>query len=255
MVSHARPPLLPLALCPLPLGFTPHYPLPACTRNGRFLYSRGMWKEEDRVTAVAYCRVSTSEQEVSGHSLDDQESVLRALAASRGWDVIVVREVGSGKSLTSRPLLTEVLRGLDSGVLNVLMAVRLDRLSRSVTDFSGFMDRAERHGWDLHVADLGLDTSTPSGRLVAQVIAATAEHERRLIGERTREGLRAAKSKGVRLGRPQRVPSEVRHDIKTARENGQSLRAIAEDLNARGVPTAHGGRQWHASTVRSLLNA
>lgn len=219
------------------------------------MYSGHMGANQSRITAVAYCRVSTSEQEVSGHSLDDQETVLRALATSRGWDVIVVREVGSGKSLTARPLLTEVLRGLDSGVINVLMAVRLDRLSRSVTDFSGLMDRAERHGWDLHVADLGLDTSTPSGRLVAQVLAATAEHERRLIGERTREGLRAAKSKGVRLGRPQSVPTEVRHEVQTARENGLSLRAIAEDLNARGVPTAHGGRQWHASTVRSLLNA
>ena len=192
--------------------------------------------------------------EHSGHSLDDQETTLRALATLRGWEVVVVREVGSGKSLTARPLLTEVLRQLDAGQVQVLMAVRLDRLSRSVTDFSGFMDRAERKGWDLHVADLGLDTSTPSGRLVAQVIAATAEHERRLIGERTREGLRAAKSKGVRLGRPQSLPTEVRTEVKTARENGLSLRAIAEDLNTRGIQTAHGGSKWHASTVRSVLN-
>ena len=211
--------------------------------------------QSERVTAVAYCRVSTTEQEVSGHSLDDQETTLRALAASRGWDVIVVRETGSGKSLSSRPLLTTALQALDGGTVQVLMAVRLDRLSRSVADFSGLMDRADRRGWDLHVADLGLDTSTPSGRLVAQVLAATAEHERRLIGERTREGLRAARAKGVRLGRPHTLPSEVRHDVRTARESGLSLRARAEDLNARGVPTAHGGSRWHASTVRAVLNS
>ena len=206
-----------------------------------------------RITAVAYCRVSTSEQEVYGHSLDDQETTLRALAASRGWEVVVVREVGSGKSLSARPLLTEALRGLDRGTVQVLMAVRLDRLSRSVSDFSGLMDRAERRGWDLHVADLGLDTSTPSGRLVAQVLAATAEHERRLIGERTREGLRAARAKGVRLGRPTTLPEEVRENIRTARQTGSSYRRIAEDLNARGIPTAHGGARWHASTVQAVL--
>ena len=206
-----------------------------------------------RVTAVAYCRVSSSEQEVYGHSLDDQETTLRALAASRGWEVVVVREVGSGKSLSARPLLTEALRGLDRGTVQVLMAVRLDRLSRSVSDFSGLMDRAERRGWDLHVADLGLDTSTPSGRLVAQVLAATAEHERRLIGERTREGLRAARAKGVRLGRPTTLPEEVRENIRTARQTGSSYRRIAEDLNARGIPTAHGGARWHASTVQAVL--
>lgn len=214
-----------------------------------------MKSRETSPVAVAYCRVSTSDQEVHGHSLDDQETTLRALATSRGWDLQVVRETGSGKSLTARPLLTEVLRDLDSGKVQVLMSIRLDRLSRSVSDFSGLMDRAERHGWDLHVADLGLDTSTPSGRLVAQVLAATAEHERRLVGERTREGLRAARAKGVRLGRPHVLPTEVREEVQTMRQEGQSLRSIAEDLNTRGVPTAHGGRQWHASTVRSVLTS
>lgn len=206
-----------------------------------------------RTVAVAYCRVSTSEQGEHGHSLDDQETVLRGLAMARGWDVIVVREVGSGKTVSARPLLVEALQSLDSGEAHVLMAVRLDRLSRSVADFTTLMDRAERRGWDLQVVDLGLDTSTASGRLVAQVLAATAEHERRLIGERTKEGLRAARSKGIRLGRPEVLSSEVREGIVSAHREGKSLRAIAEDLNAREVPTAHGGSKWHASTVRSIL--
>jgi DNA invertase Pin-like site-specific DNA recombinase len=206
------------------------------------------------MTAIAYCRVSTSEQESSGHSLDDQAAVLTALAQSRGWTVRVVRETASGKSLQSRPLLAQALADLDQGDAHVLMAVRLDRLSRSVADFCFLMDRADRRKWDLHVADLGLDTSTPSGRLVAQVLAATAEHERRLIGERTREGLRAAKAKGVRLGRPSVLPAEVVAGMRTARESGASYRAIAEDLTAREIPTAHGGR-WHASTVRHVLTS
>jgi DNA invertase Pin-like site-specific DNA recombinase len=215
--------------------------------------SRGAKHTETTVTAIAYCRVSTVEQESTGHSLDDQETVLRALATLKGWDVKIVRETGSGKSLSGRPLLVDALASLDSGEAHVLMSVRLDRLSRSVADFAGLMDRAERRGWDLHVADLGLDTSTPSGRLVAQVLAATAEHERRIIGERTKEGLRAAKAKGVRLGRPTVLLAEVRESIQSAREEGLSLRAIASDLNERGIPTAHGGKAWHASTVRAVL--
>lgn len=203
--------------------------------------------------AIAYCRVSTTEQGETGHSLDDQETVLRGLAMARGWEIVVVREVGSGKALSSRPLLVEALRGLDSGAAHVLMAVRLDRLSRSVSDFSGLMDRAERRGWDLHVADLGLDTSTASGRLVAQVLAATAEHERRLIGERTKEGLRAAKAKGIRLGRPDALSEETRSWILSMRSEGMSFREISETLNESDVPTAHGGKKWHASTVRSVV--
>ena len=202
--------------------------------------------------AIAYCRVSTTKQEEK-HSLDDQEMVLRGLAMARGWEVVVVREVESAKALSSRPLLVEALRSLDSGKAHVLMAVRLDRLSRSVADFTQLMDRADRRGWDLHVADLGLDTSTPSGRLVAQVLAATAEHERRLIGERTKEGLRAAKAKGIRLGRPDALSEETRSWILTMRSEGMSFREISETLNDNDTPTAHGGKKWHASTVRSVV--
>lgn len=237
-------------------GETATPPYSACTQKGPLVYGGVMAKNSstvDRPVAVVYCRVSTTEQGETGHSLDDQETVLRGLAMSRGWDVIVVREVGSGKSLSSRPLLVEALKDLDSGKAHVLMAVRLDRLSRSVSDFTSLMDRADRRGWDLHVADLGLDTSTPSGRLVAQVLAATAEHERRLIGERTKEGLRAAKAKGIRLGRPDALDPKVRSWILSQRSEGNSFRQIAETLNTHGEPTAHGGSKWHASTVRSVV--
>lgn len=206
---------------------------------------------QSKPIAIAYCRVSTAEQQEQGHSLDDQQAVLAAVAVARGWRLRVAQEVGSGKSLAARPLLTEALRDLDAGRAQVLMAVRLDRLSRSVADFTTLMDRAERRDWDIHVVDLGLDTSTASGRLVAQVLAATAEHERRLIGERTKEGLRAARRKGVRLGRPAVLPESVRERILEARERGDSFRAIAQALNEDGVPTAHGGARWHASSVRA----
>jgi DNA invertase Pin-like site-specific DNA recombinase len=85
------------------------------------------------------------------------------------------------------------------------------------------------------------------------VLAATAEHERRLIGERTKEGMRAAKRKGVQLGRPVVVPEETRRLIVEARERGTSLRSIADELNRLAVPTAHGGSRWYASSVRAVI--
>lgn len=211
----------------------------------------GMDTGDTTTTAIAYVRVSTQEQESGGHSLDDQEHTLRLLGESRGWNVVVVRETGSGKSVTARPLLLKALADLDAGRAQVLMAVRLDRLSRSVADFTGLMDRAERHGWNLHVADLGLDTTTPSGRLVAQVLAATAEHERRLIGERTREGLRGARAAGVQLGRPVEIESEIAATIVHLRDQGFSYRQIAGYLSETGARTPRGGF-WHASTVRQV---
>jgi DNA invertase Pin-like site-specific DNA recombinase len=82
-----------------------------------------------------------------------------------------------------------------------------------------------------------------------------AQYERRLIGQRTREGLQVKRSQGVRLGRPVKLGADVVDRIRTARASGASLRAIAEQLNAAGTPTAHGGAKWHGSTVAKVLSA
>ncbi len=88
---------------------------------------------------------------------------------------------------------------------------------------------------------------------MANVMATFAQLERELIGQRTREALAVKRSQGVRLGRPSTVPQEVIERISRERASGKSLRAIAAGLTSDGVPTAHGGKAWHASTVKSLL--
>ena len=80
-----------------------------------------------------------------------------------------------------------------------------------------------------------------------------AQFERRLISQRTKEALAVKKAQGVRLGRPPTMPREVVRRIQRQRARGDSLRKIAEDLNEAGVPTAQGGKQWHAATVRHVL--
>jgi DNA invertase Pin-like site-specific DNA recombinase len=115
------------------------------------------------------------------------------------------------------------------------------------------MDTAHREGWGVIALDLGVDTSTPQGEMMANVLATFAHFERRLIGERTRAALAVKKSQGVRLGRPVLVSASTAQRIGRWRASGCSYQAIADALNAAGEPTAHGGRRWYASTVRGVL--
>jgi DNA invertase Pin-like site-specific DNA recombinase len=101
--------------------------------------------------------------------------------------------------------------------------------------------------------DLGVDTTTPSGELIASVMATFAQFERRVIGQRTRDALAVKKAQGVKLGRPRQLPQRVVQRITRARERGETLAAIANALNRDGVPTAQGGACWYPSTVRAVL--
>lgn len=206
---------------------------------------------------LGYARVSTTEQHDAGAGLPAQLARLTAEAAGRGWTLETVTEDGgrSGSSLDKRTALADALARLDRGAADALVVAKLDRLTRSVSDFSRLLDRARRRGWQLVVLDLGIDTTTPAGELVANVIASAAQYERRMIGQRTREGMAQRKAEGVHCGRPAVLGSEVVARVVREREAGSSLRAIAAGLNAEDVPTAHGGSAWHASTVRAVLRA
>lgn len=83
-------------------------------------------------------------------------------------------------------------------------------------------------------------------------MASVAQWERKVIGQRTKDALAVKRSEGVRLGRPVSLPEAIRERILADRLDGRSYRAIAEALNAEGVPTAQGGREWYAATVRAV---
>ena len=114
------------------------------------------------------------------------------------------------------------------------------------------MERAQRRGWAPVVLDLGVDTTTPAGEMVASVMMSVAQWERKIIAQRTREALAANRAQGATLGRPRQLPVAVRRRIIRMRERGMTLRAIADKLNDEAVPTAQGGTRWHASTVRLI---
>lgn len=205
---------------------------------------------------IGYLRVSTDEQAVSGLGLGDQREVIEAEASRRKWsNVEFFSDEGFSAKNLSRPAIGTALDMLRKGEASVLVVSKLDRLSRSLLDFATLMDRAKREGWELVVLDLAIDTTVPSGQLMANVMAAFAEYERQLIGARTSAALQQLKAQGKRLGRPRTLSDDVTRRIVESRSSGMTLTAIADGLNRDGVPTARGGVSWYPSTVKAVLRS
>lgn len=208
------------------------------------------------LTVVGYVRVSTADQSDSGAGLEAQRRTIRDECQRRGWHLAAIHEdVASGRALTRRPGLAAALGALDGRRAAVLVVAKLDRLSRSLLDFAALMERGRRAGWALAALDIGVDTTTPSGEMMANVLAVFAQFERRLIGQRTREALAIKRQLGVHLGRPRSLSDEMVALIRRRRARGLSLAAIATTLNRERRATAHGGRQWHVSTVQAVLKS
>lgn len=204
---------------------------------------------------IAYLRVSTEEQSVSGLGLEGQRSSLEAEVARRGWgEVTFISDEGkSGKTL-NRPGMNQALAALAAGRAGTLVVAKLDRLSRSLLDFATLMEQARREGWELVVLDLNIDTSTPSGGLMANVLASFSEYERQVISQRTSVALQAKKAQGYRLGRPVTLDRQVAQRIVAMRQQGMSTPKIAAALTADGTATATGGKWW-PSTVSAVLRS
>lgn len=207
-------------------------------------------------TYVAYLRVSTNRQGVSGLGLEAQrEAVTRYADQTGGTLVSEVLEVESGK-LRDRPGLVEALAACRR-TSSCLLIARLDRLARNVAFVSSLMEA----GTEFVAVD-----APYANRLMLHILAAFAEHERDLVSARTKAALAAAKARGVRLGINGSKLAAVRRAeavawAETMRPvfdqliaNGAStLREYADALNAAGHGTREGGR-WHPSTVARTMH-
>ena len=203
--------------------------------------------------AVAYLRVSTAEQALSGLGLDAQRSAIEAECARQGWDLVATiadEGVSGSKAPAKRAGLSAALASIASGEADLLVALRLDRLGRDAVDVLNLTKTTE-----VALVDFPADLTTPAGRMVLTVLAGAAEFERGLISARTKAALAEAKRRGVRCGRPRAMSDEIRARILEAHAAGQSLNAIARSLNADEIPTAHGGAKWYAGTVRRVVVA
>jgi DNA invertase Pin-like site-specific DNA recombinase len=201
---------------------------------------------------VAYRRVSTEEQGDSGLGLEAQAAAIAAELDRRGWQLADdYTDIASGKSTSGRPGLAQAMAHVRR-TRGVLVAAKLDRVSRSVLDFATILRDAERAGWKVLMVDTPeMDTTTADGEFQAHLWIALAQRERRLIGERTSAALQALKARGTRLGPPRRTPQEVVDRVVSEREAGRSWPAIAKGLTDDGVPTVRGGT-WRVSTVQRI---
>lgn len=209
----------------------------------------------DDALVILYTRVSSDEQAQSRAGLDAQRTDLLSESERRGWQgrTLVIEDAGYSARDLNRPGMQRALAMLASGEAGTLVVSKLDRLSRSLLDFAGLMAQSESEGWSLVALDLGVDTGTAQGEMLASVLAAFAQFERRLISQRTRDGLAAKRNQGVRLGRPVEMTPELRARLATMRGQGMTYRAIAGTLTSEGVPTARGSAVWYPSTVKNAL--
>lgn len=204
---------------------------------------------------IGYVRVSTEDQATSGLGLAAQEAAIRAESERRGWELELVTEAGlSAATVEKRPALCEALARLARREADGLVTAKLDRLSRSVSDFSGIVEKARRERWSLVCLDLGVDTSTATGEAMAGMVAVFAQMERRLIAERTTNALRAKKAAGARLGRPRLVTDAALRRAVELHRSGLSLRAVGSQLTAEGYERPQGGA-WTAAAVQRALRS
>jgi len=180
-----------------------------------------------RSTRVAiYARISTANH---GQDVTTQTRELRQFAEARGW-VIAGEYVDTGVSgaKDSRPDLNRLMADAHKRRFDVVCVWRFDRFARSVSHLLRALETFKALGIDFVSFSEQMDTSTPAGKMVFTVLGAVAELERTLIVERVRAGLRNARAKGKRLGRPRVVVDAAR--IGRLRAQGRSVREIAADL-------------------------
>jgi DNA invertase Pin-like site-specific DNA recombinase len=183
-----------------------------------------------------YLRVSTTEQTTS-----NQRRQLKAVAARHGWTVVRVFEdagISGAKDRNERPALDAMLKAVARREVDMVAAWSVDRLGRSLMDLLVLLRELHAKGVDLFLHQQGLDTSSPSGRAMFQMMGVFAEFERAMIRERVLTGLARAKEQGTRLGRRriEDADSAKAAAVRAALASGKGIRRIARDLRV-GVGT------------------
>jgi DNA invertase Pin-like site-specific DNA recombinase len=183
-----------------------------------------------------YLRVSTAEQTTA-----NQRRELQRVAARHGWTVAGVFEdagISGAKGRDQRPGLNALMKAVARREVDMVAAWSVDRLGRSLIDLLDFLRELHAKGVDLFLHQQGLDTSSPSGRAMFQMMGVFAEFERAMIRERVLAGLARAREQGTRLGRRRLEDADAgkAQAIRRARAAGLGIRRIARDLRV-GVGT------------------
>jgi len=222
------------------------------------------------IRAALYTRVSTEDQAKEGFSLRAQRSRLLAYCKVRRWIVAgeYTDDGHTGRDV-KRPAYQRMMQEADAW--DVLLVVKMDRIHRNSKNFMLMMEELQKRGKDFVSATESFDTSNAIGRFVVDIIQRIAQLESEQTGERVHAGMRQAAEEGRFLGMSNpfgfrfdpkrgnlvivRAEAEIVREIhRRYFEERWSMRAIAEDLNARGVPTKRGGR-WSKRQIHRIVHS
>jgi len=192
------------------------------------------------VRAAIYLRVSTT-----GQTVETQRRELEEVAGHEGWQIVTTFEdagISGAKGREKRPGLDAMLKGVARREFDLVAAWSVDRLGRSLQDLISFLAELKAKGLNLYLHKQGLDTRTPAGKMLFQMLGVFAEFEREMIIERVNAGLARARASGktklgrpLKLGRPM-VGPKIEDAIRRERANGLGIRKIAARVGC-GVGT------------------
>src|SRR6516164_5253338 len=177
--------------------------------------------------AAIYVRVSTDKQ-----TIENQLRELHRIAERRGWEVVQEYHdagISGAKSREARPGLDQMLKDAQRRRFDVVMAWAIDRLGRSLIDLLGTIQTLEACGVDLYLDQQAIDTTTPAGRLMFQIVGAFAEFEHSIMRQRVRAGLKRAIESGKQLGRP-KIAEALEKRIQTQLRAGKGILKVAREF-------------------------
>jgi DNA invertase Pin-like site-specific DNA recombinase len=178
--------------------------------------------------AAIYVRVSTDAQTV-----ENQTRELREVASRSGWEIVEVYAdagISGAKSRDKRPAFDRLCKDAARRRFDVVMAWSVDRLGRSLQDLVGFLSELHAIKVDLFLHQQGIDTTTPGGKAMFQMMGVFAEFERAMIRERINAGLSRARAEGKTLGRPKIASAKDRAIREALGAGDRGIRKIAADL-------------------------
>src|SRR5262245_6065755 len=201
--------------------------------------------------AVLYLRVSTVDQTTA-----NQERELREVAARSGWEIVKVYKdhgISGAKGRDKRPAYNQMLRDAFRRQFDVVMAWSVDRLGRSLQELVAFLGELHSLRVDLHLHQQGIDTTTPAGKALFQMMGVFAEFERSMIQERVRAGLARARSEGKRLGRPS-LPQATQDAIRAAlsQPGRPGVRVIAKQFGVDPSTVQRISRPFEGEAARAV---
>ena len=183
-----------------------------------------------------YTRVSTNDQ-----LTDNQSDILREYAINKGYTI--TREysdkgISGAKGRDKRPQFDELIKDATRKKFDIVLAFSVCRLGRSLTHLVSFLNEINSVGCNLYIHQSGLDTSTPTGKMMFQMVGIFSEFERSIITSRVKAGMERYKKNGGKLGRPSNLNQGMVNSIKFMRTKGIGIRKISRELGV-GVSTIY----------------